>query len=173
VERVTFRSFQDTILLNGSAFLRDSYIEGDVDFLWGSGAAYFLNCEIKAVTSGAVYTQVRNGEGQNGFVFVQSRLTGAAGVTGAYLSRIDPNVFPHSQVVFLDNAMGGHIRAEGWQLNNATVAPNVRFWEFASTDLQGVRLDVAGRAPFSRQLTPAEAERWRDPVFVLGGWDPR
>ncbi len=25
----------------------------------------------------------------------------------------------------------------------------------------------------SEQLTPDEAQRWSDPRYVLGGWDPR
>lgn len=173
VDRVTLKSFQDTLLLNtGSAFVNESYIEGDVDFLWGGAAGYFRNCEIRAVTSGSVYTQVRNGQGQNGFVFVGSRLTAPAGVGGAYLSRIDPTVFPFSQVVFLDTAMGPHIRPDAWQLNNANAAPTIQFWEFGSTDLEGKALDVSARPAFSRQLTAAEAARWRDPAFVLGGWNP-
>ena len=172
IERVTLKSFQDTILLNGSAFVKDSYIEGDVDFLWGSAAAYFYNCEIKAVSTGAYYTQIRNAQGQNGFVFVNSRLTSEPGVTGVYLSRIDPTVFPYSQVVFIDTAMGPHIRPDAWLLNNATAAPSVQFWESGSTDLDGRPLNITGRPAFSRQLTAAEAARWRDPSFVLDGWNP-
>jgi hypothetical protein len=31
---------------------------------------------------------------------------------------------------------------------------------------------VSGRAPFSRQLTAAEANQWSDPAFVLGFTPP-
>ncbi|HKE55286.1 MAG TPA: MBG domain-containing protein [Pyrinomonadaceae bacterium] len=57
-------------------------------------------------------------------------------------------------------------------MNNATTAPNVQFWEYNSTDPNGVPIDVSQRAPFSRQLTAAEAAQWSDPTFVLGGWVP-
>ena len=89
----------------------------------------------------------------------------------AYLARIDPNVFPFSQLVYLDCAIGPHVLPVGWLLNNATDAPSVQFWEFGSTDLAGAPLDVSQRAPFSRQLTATEAAPWRDPQFVLG-WTP-
>jgi pectin methylesterase-like acyl-CoA thioesterase len=172
LDRVNLKSFQDTLMLQGGGFVNNSYIEGDVDFMWGSGAVYFQNSELKAVTSSGYYTQIRNGQGQNGNVYVNCRLTAADGVTGMYLARIDPTVFPYSQVVYINTAMGAHIIPAGWLLNNATTAPNVQFWEYKSTDATGAALNVSQRAPFSRQLSAAEAAQWSDPAFVLGGWSP-
>ena len=172
LNRVNLKSYQDTLLLQGLAFVNDSYIEGDVDFMWGIGTVFIQNSELRGVTSGGFYTQIRNVQGQNGNVFVNSKLTSPEGVTGMYLARIDPTVFPFSQVVYIDCAMGPHIIPAGWLLNNATAAPNARFWESGSTTLTGAPLDVTQRAPFSRQLTAAEARQWRDPAFVLGGWVP-
>ncbi len=178
LNRVNLKSFQDTLLLqstgtnNMGGFVTDSYIEGDVDFMWGTGAVFFQNCELKMLTSGGYYTQIRNVQGKNGNVFVNCRLTGGPGVTGAYLSRIDPNVFPFSQVIYINCAIGPQVIPAGWLLNNATMAPDVQFWEYNSTDLNGAPLDVSLRAPFSRQLTVTEAAQWSDPSFVLGGWAP-
>ena len=59
-----------------------------------------------------------------------------------------------------------------WLLNNSNSAPTVEFWEYGSTDLSGVRLDVSQRLNVSRQITAAEAAQWSDPGFVLGGWAP-
>ncbi len=177
LNRVNLKSFQDTLLLqstgtnNMGGFVTDSYIEGDVDFIWGTGAVFFQNCELKMLTSGGFFTQIRNVQGKNGNVFVNCRLTGAAGVTGGFLSRIDPNVFPFSQVIYINSAMGPVIPA-GWLLNNATTAPNVQFCEYNSTDLNGAPLDVSQRAPFSCQLTADQAAQLSDPSFVLGGWVP-
>jgi len=172
LQRVNLKSFQDTLMLQGSGFVTDSYIEGDVDFMWGAGAVFFQNSELKALTSSGYYTQIRNGQGQNGNVYLNCRLTAADGVTGMYLGRIDPTVYPYSQVVYLQNAMGPQVIPLGWLLNNATTAPNVQFWEYRSTDLNGGPLDVSQRAPFSRQLTASQAAQWSDPAFVLGGWSP-
>ena len=173
LNRVNLISFQDTLLLQGAAMVTNSYIEGDVDFMWGGGAVYFQNSELRAVTSGGYYTQVRNGQGQNGYVFVNCWLTAAPGTTGGvYLARIDPTVFPYSQVVYINSAMDKHIDPAGWLLNNSNSAPNVQFWEYRSVDLAGKPIDVSARLNASRQIAPAEADKWSDPSFVLGGWTP-
>jgi pectin methylesterase-like acyl-CoA thioesterase len=178
LNRVSLYSYQDTLLLqsptNQGGFVTDSYIEGDVDFAWGVGTVFFQNTELKMLTSGAYYTQIRNVQGRNGYVFSNCRLTGAPGVTNAYLTRIDPNVFPYSQVVFINTQMqSGVVIPAGWLLNNATSAPNVQFWEYNTTDLNGVPANVSQRAAFSRQITAAEAAQWSNPSFVLGGWTPQ
>jgi pectate lyase len=172
LDRVNLKSFQDTLLLQGRGMVKDSYIEGDIDFLWGGGTVFIQDCELRALSSGSIYLQIRNAQNQNGYVIVRSKLTAAEGVTGAYLARIDPNGFPYSQAVFIDCAMGPHILPAGWQLNNAVTAPNVQFWEFGSKDLSGAALNVSQRALFSRQLTAAEAAKWSDAAFVLDGWNP-
>ena len=178
VNRVNLKSFQDTFLQTGTAFITNSDIEGDVDFMWGYGAAYFQNCELRAVTAGAYYTQIRNNQGQYGNVFVNCRLTRSdESVTGAYLSRIAPDVFPYSQVVYIGSAMDAHILPQGWLLNttppnDCSQAPQIQFWEYRSTDLNGRLLDVGQRLACSRQLSDEEAARWSDPAFVLNGWVP-
>lgn len=187
LNRVNLLSFQDTLLLqsqsNQGGFVNESYIEGDIDFIWGAGAVYLRNSEIKMISSNAYYTQIRNGANKNGNVFVNCRLTAAPGVTGAWLTRIDPDQFPYSQVVFIDTVMGAHIRPEAWRLddnardgflNPLTQAgyPNIRFWEYRSVDESGQPIDVSLRHPISRQLTAEEAAFWRNPANVLGGWVP-
>jgi len=68
--------------------------------------------------------------------------------------------------------MGAQFAPAGWLLNNATTAPNVQFWEYNSVDRGGTPIDVSARAPFSRQLTDAEAAQWSDPAKALAGWVP-
>lgn len=182
LNRVNLYSFQDTLLLqaqsNQGGFVTDSYIEGDVDFVWGAGAVFFRNTELKMLRSDAFYNQARNGSGRNGYVFVNCKFTRAAGITGSYLNRIDPDDFPFSQVVLINTQMDG-VRADPWQFNgpsfavNATNYPNIRMWEYKSRDLNGTLVDVSQRAAISRQLNDAEAAQWSDPSFVLGGWAPQ
>ncbi|HEY9285837.1 MAG TPA: pectinesterase family protein [Pyrinomonadaceae bacterium] len=187
LNRVNLKSFQDTLLLqsqtNQGGFVNESYIEGDIDFLWGTGAVYFRNSELRMVNSNAYYTQIRNGAGKNGYVFVNSRFTAAPNVTGAYLTRIDPDQFPHSQVVLIDSVLGAHVRPDAWRLDDnardgftapLTQAgyPNVRFWEYNSRDEAGNAVDTSQRHPISRQITTEEADFWRNPANVLGGWEP-
>jgi pectin methylesterase-like acyl-CoA thioesterase len=179
LDQVTFLSRQDTVRMQGSGLMRDCYLEGDVDFTWGNGGAFFQDCEIRSLhrtvsSHTDILAQIRNPQGVHGNVYLRCRLTGPDLTEGdsVFLARIDPNVFPFSQVVYIGCAMGPHIAPAGWQLNNATEAPTVQFWEHGSTDLSGAPLDVSGRAPFSRQLTDAEAAQWSDPAFVLGFTPP-
>jgi Pectinesterase/MBG domain/Immunoglobulin domain len=184
LNKVSLYSFQDTLLLQGQSnqggFVTDSYIEGDVDFMWGSGPVFFQNTELKQLRTGGFYTQIRNGVGRNGYVYVNCRLTAAPGITAAYLTRIDPDDFPYSQVVFINTVMdSSYVRPDAWRIDNPTNAatsanyPNIRFWEYNSTTPGGAPVDVSQRHPISRQLTAAEAAQWSDPTFVLGGWVPQ
>ena len=178
LNRVTLRSRQDTLLCNtGSTFITDSYIEGNTDFIWGTAAAYFQRCELKALdTAGqeGFYTQVRNGQNLIGFVFVDCQLTAEPTARNYYLGRIDPNPgnFPYSQAVYLHCAMGPHLLPVGWQLNNATTSATVQNWEYQTTDLNGATLDVSRRHASSKQIDAATAAQYRNPAFVLGGWTP-
>ncbi|MBI5690073.1 MAG: immunoglobulin domain-containing protein [Verrucomicrobia bacterium] len=173
LNRVTLSSYQDTLLWNGGLFVTDSLIEGDVDFMWGGGAAFFQRCELRSLGSGYL-AQVRNSQTGKGHVYVDCRLTAPAGVNNVYLARIDPregvaNTWPFSQVVLLNCALGAHLAREGWRLDGgATSAPNVQFWEYQSTDLDGATLDIGGRLRDSRQISDAVAAQYRDPKFVVG-----
>ena len=171
INDVDFYSFQDTLKLSGTVFVSNCYIEGDVDFIWGYGTCYFTNCEIKSVTSRACVTQIRNDQSHFGDVFVDCRLTKAAGVSNAILSRIEPNRFPYSHVAWINCAMDDHIRPDAWSLmRNTNSLATVRFWEYHTTDLTGKPLNVSNRAAFSKQLTDSEAAQMRDAKYVLGGW---
>jgi pectin methylesterase-like acyl-CoA thioesterase len=185
LNRVNLLSRQDTLLINGNnctAFVTDSYIEGNTDFMWGSGAVYMQRTELKALDTGTAtegyYTQIRNGATQFGNVYVDCKLTAADGVVGKsiyYLGRIDPGVgnFPYSQCMYLNCALGAHISPAGWLLNNATSSPTIQYWEYKNTDLNGATLDITKRISSSRQLSDSEATLWRNPAFVLGGWNPQ
>lgn len=175
LNRVSLLSYQDTIRIQGLAYVTNSYIQGDVDFTWGVGTVFWTHDELKSMHAGYV-TQIRNAEGQNGYVFYDDALTSGPGVTdgSVYLGRIDPTVYPYSQAVYIDTKMGSHINPAGWLLNNAdcSAATHVQFWEYGSTDLAGQPVDTSQRLACSRQLSAAEAAQWSDPAFVLGGWVP-
>lgn len=175
LDRVTLKSFQDTVRLQGSGYVTDSYIEGDTDFVWGVGTVFVRNSELRSVGPG-YYCQIRNDARHHGNVFVDTTLTRSAGTPdrSVYLARIAPAVFPHSQAVFIGTAMDRHVHPAGWLIepDDTMPAPGVRFWEYGSTDLDGRRIDTSARHPVSRQLTADEAARWSDPAFVLGEWEP-
>ena len=175
LNRVSLLSFQDTIRIQGLAYVTNSYIQGDVDFTWGVGTVFWTHDELESMHAGYV-TQIRNSQGQNGYVFYDDTLTRAPGVAdgSVYLARIDPTVYPYSQAVYIDTRMDSHINPAGWLLNNAgcPAATHVQFWEYGSVTLQGQPVDTSQRLGCSQQLTAAQAAQWSDPAFVLGGWVP-
>lgn len=184
IKDVNFRSFQDTIQLNGQAYVVGCLIEGDVDFMWGTGPVFFERCTARSLRSAAYYTQVRNPATHHGFVFLRCLFEGAPGVTENFLSRIEPHRFPHSEVVLIDCTLGPSVGVVGWQLQAAPPGTppgstlSLRFLEYNSRTPDGEPADVSQRLSVSRQLRlPADAElvaNYSDPTFVLGrDWQPR
>jgi pectin methylesterase-like acyl-CoA thioesterase len=174
--RVRILGYQDSLRLQGKAFVTNSYIEGDVDFVWGTGGVFMQDSELKALHEG-YYNQVRNIDNGPGNIFVRVRLTRAPGLAddSVFLARAELARFPTSQVVFIDSAMDSHVKQTGWQItspNDCAAAPQIRFWEYHSTDLAGRPLDTTARLACSRQLGDEEAAQLRDPSFVFGGWHP-
>jgi len=183
ISHCNLSSLQDTLQINDSAYVADCYIEGDVDFMWGRGPAFFENCELKSLNKG-YYTQIRNTNANHGYVYDKCQFTTAPGVTGMMISRIDPagrppttRGYPYSEVVLLDCALGPQFSPKAWQLDGgATTAPNVHFWEFNSTNLSdGKPVDASQRPGFTKQLTMEQdadtIKNYRDPAYVLG-WTP-
>lgn len=182
VNSVNLLSFQDTILTQGSAYFTNSYVEGDVDFMWGTGNTFFKNTELKMMRENlGYYTQIRNGSGAFGNVYVNCRFTKAAGVTnGSYFGRIDPDDFPFSQVVLIDSQMDSHIIPVGWRFDNPTNTvdaanyPNIRYWEANSRALDGTTpIDCSQRHPISRNdcsnpLSQSELDFYRNPSNIVG-----
>jgi pectate lyase/pectin methylesterase-like acyl-CoA thioesterase len=201
LNRVKLYSYQDTLQANGQLYVVDSYIEGDVDFLWGGGPAFFKNTQLHMLRTGGYYTQIRNPATNHGYVFANCRFTAAAGINSTYLGRIDPAVFPYSEVVLVDCAVGDVLNnavlntavgasgsnyvAGWWLLNNVTTdatAGTIRYWDNATVDGTGAALTFAGRPAFTVMPTDATTlANYRDAVWVLntaidgtvnGAWTP-
>jgi pectin methylesterase-like acyl-CoA thioesterase len=184
IKDVDFYSFQDTIQINGQAYLSHCFIAGDVDFMWGTGPSFFDNCTARSLRSGAYFTQIRNPATNHGFVFVRCTFEGAPGVTDNFISRIEPHRFPHSEVVLIDCVLGPAVGTVGWQLQPppAGTPPgataDLQFWEHNSRTPDGQPVAVSGRHPASRPLQSPSDDAliadYRNPTFVLGSnWQPR
>lgn len=82
--------------------------------------------------------QARNGANGYGDVFVDSKITSDAKVTGQVLARIDATVSPSSNVAFFNCQMSAGIAAKGWTITPAGAATDQRrFWEYQITDEKG------------------------------------
>jgi pectin methylesterase-like acyl-CoA thioesterase len=171
VRKADILSLQDTLLWGGRIYAEDCYVAGNVDFIWGDGAVYFNRCEIKNVGRSGYILQSRNGAGTYGYVFVDSKLTSDAGITGTTLARIDVSEYPDSNVAFVSCTMGSHISKAGWTVTGGSAPSSLRFWEYQSKTESGAALDVSGRVG-GKQISADQAAELRDPKVVLGGWQP-
>ncbi len=172
VSHVNLVSLQDTLQFNDSVYIADSYIEGEVDFMWGRGPAFFKDCILNQLGRGP-FMWIRSTSASHGFVFLHNTFQTAAGQ--APLLARNTAAFPYSEVVLLDSAMGA-INPAAWML--AGDLSNQHYWEFGTTNLaDGRPADVSGRLAGSRQLDrDKDAEtiaNYRNPAYVLGGWTPR
>ncbi len=165
-------SLQDTLLWSGRIYADNCTISGNVDFIWGTGAAYFNKCEIKTLKQAGWNVQARNPASTYGYVFVDSNLTADPGVTGQGLGRIDDSVYPASHVAYINCTMGKHIAPAGWTITGGASTSQLRFWEYQSVDPTGAAIDVTKRAAGSTQISAAMAQSMRDPTVVLAGWQP-
>jgi pectin methylesterase-like acyl-CoA thioesterase len=172
VTNATIISLQDTLLWSGRLYAKNDLIEGNVDFVWGTGAVYFDSCEIRTIGRSGPVVQARNPSSTYGYVFVDSKLTSDAGLTGGVLARIDASVYPASHVAYVNCQMSSEITAAGWQLTGGTATSALRFWEYQSVDSGGKAIDVSKRLAGSMQITSAEATMMRMPSVVLAGWQP-
>ena len=174
LRNVDVKSLQDTLLLTGRIYVVNSAIEGNVDFIWGKGTAYFEKCDIKVIARKGYNVQARNAVDAYGYVFVDTTFTTDRVISGHYLGRIDVGVYPGSHVAYVNARFtAGMLDPTGWITTNAADTSKLRFWEYQSTDLDGNPLDVSMRNPASKQLTEAEAAMMRDKAVVFGGtWSP-
>ena len=171
VRDATIISLQDTLLWDGKVYANNCLIQGNVDFIWGGGAAYFVNSEIKTTGRAGYIVQARNPASTYGYVFVDSKITADSGVTGNVLARIDAGVYPASHVAYINCQMSGAISSAGWLVTGSATS-SLRFWEYKSVDASGNAVNVGQRLSGSRQLSDSEAAMMRDPSVVLAGWTP-
>jgi pectin methylesterase-like acyl-CoA thioesterase len=173
VSRVSAYSFQDTVQFNDSVYVVDSLIEGETDFLWGRGPAFFQHTTLREI-SNSPYMWVRSTSSSHGFVFLDCRFEtlGNTGV-GPFLAR-NTAQYPNSEIVLIDSLLG-RINPAAWSL--PADHGSVKYWESGSKDIDSGRpSDVSLRNAASRQLDKerdaATIAQFRDPAFVLGGWVP-
>ncbi|MBE1441463.1 pectinesterase family protein [Paenibacillus sp. OAS669] len=176
-DRASFRNVrilgnQDTLYANGSGrqYYRDSYIEGTVDFVFGSATAVFENCELKSKNGGYVTAASTDQSKAYGYVFITSSLTtGGAGNDTVALGR---PWRPYSSVTYLYTWMDTHIKPAGWDdWGNAANQSTARYKEFGST---GPGADAASRVSWAGQLTSSQAGAMSAQSVLAGsdGWDP-
>ncbi len=166
-----FLGNQDTLYTWGKSsrqYYEECYIEGTVDFIFGSSTCVFDRCEIRAKRSGGYLTAASTPEGQTyGYVFLNCKLTSDEGVKDVYLGR---PWRPYAKTVFIGCEMGSHIKPEGWNNWGKPEAEKTTFYAEFGTNGS----DTNNRAAWSHQLTKKEAQSFilKDILAARDGWNP-
>ena len=144
----------ESVTENARIRFDDCYVEGTTDFIFGSAAALFRNCEIRSKADSYI-TAASTCRGQAcGLIFEGCRLTAAGGVTRCWLGRPWRD---HAQTVFIGCEMGAHILPEGWHDWSKPHARKTVFYaEYAS---EGPGAAPRSRVGCSLQLTEKEARQ--------------
>ena len=181
-----FLGNQDTLYPKGPGtprhYFKDCYIDGNVDFIFGSSAALFEDCVIYAKSrdnTGTSYITAPNTPAGRayGYVFQDCILPQNTGATDYFLSRPWQNTSSHdprahNKNVFLNTIMSTSIKPEGWSAWNETTETDLIYYgEYNSHFWDGSPLDVSQRVPWSYQLTAEEAATYTR-ENILGDWDP-
>lgn len=179
-----FLGNQDTLYLKGNGtprqYFRNCYIDGTVDFIFGSAVAVFDSCVLYAKsrtgTSVSYITAPNTPNGQTyGYVFRDARLPHNTGTTMYYLSRPWPSpsvADTRQKAVFLNSKMSSNIQATGWSTWDAnTVTANLYYGEYNSRYFSNDPVDVSGRVAWSYQLNTGEAASYTN-ANIFGSWDP-
>lgn len=161
--------------INGRHYYESCYIEGDIDFIFGSATAYFYQCEIFSCNRNkevnGFVTAASTPEGQAyGYVFESCKLTSDCQLHTVYLGRPWRD-FAHT--AFIRCELGAHIKDEGWDNWGKTHAEQtIRYEEYKNF---GIGAQAKKRVSWSKQLTQEEASQYTI-ENILGGedkWNPR
>lgn len=154
--RCRFLGHQDTLYTYGKVskqYYKDCYIEGTVDFIFGSSTAFFDKCQIHSVGRGYL-TAASTPEGiAHGYVLHKCRLTAAPGIERVMLGR---PWRPYAKTVFVECVMGSHIDSKGWFNWGVEKEKTAFYAEAGSITPEGQPVDVSQRVPWSHQVGAAD-----------------
>ncbi|GIK06655.1 hypothetical protein Aspvir_002305 [Aspergillus viridinutans] len=163
---------QDALLINGYFFASNSYIEGNIDMIWGSGAGYFLKSTIAPNEDGINLTADKRSTNTTaaGFVFDQCTIvpsTGAGTMSDISLGR-PWNSF--ARVAYVDSYLDSCVTAAGWERWSSS-APNTDGVVFGEYGNYGPGASTAQRASFATQLDGSSISQFQlSSFFAVTSW---
>ncbi|HEX3048517.1 MAG TPA: pectinesterase family protein [Bacillota bacterium] len=155
-------------------FYEDCYIQGDIDFIFGSATAVFRRCEIFSndrgePVNGYITAGSTSPRQKFGYVFLECRLTSDAAPQSVYLGRPWRD---YSKVAFINCQMGSHIHPEGWHnWDKPEREETVTYEEYKS---HGPGAGEARRVKWAKRLAEEEAKMYTVENILKGedGWKP-
>ncbi|MVN20017.1 pectinesterase family protein [Mucilaginibacter arboris] len=164
-----FLGFQDTLYTFGYGsrqYYKNCYIEGTVDFIFGSSTAVFEDCELFCKKNGFVTAASTPDSTKYGYVFLHCKITGDAPEGSFYLGR---PWRPYAKVAYLNCDLGKQINLKGW--NNWGNANNEKTAQYAEYKSTGPGANAAERVNWAKQLTDEEAKQYTL-QNIFRGWKP-
>ncbi|WOL07045.1 putative pectinesterase 68 [Canna indica] len=169
-----FYGAQDTLCDDaGRHYLKDCYIEGSIDFIFGNGRSMYKDCQLHSIADrfGSIAAQDRNSLNERtGFAFVHCRVTGTGKLyVGRAMGR-------YSRIVFAYTYFDDVVAPEGWDDWDHTSNKNMtaffgvyRCWGPGAASVRG--------ASWARELDYKTARPFLVKSFVngrhwLGPFDP-
>ncbi|MEH7548851.1 MULTISPECIES: pectinesterase family protein [Bacillaceae] len=144
----------------GRSYFCDCYIEGEVDFIFGSATTVFQNCEIHSLdlskkVNGYITAASTPIDQKFGYVFFDCKLTSHAAPQTVYLGRPWRD---YAKTVFLNCWMGEHIKKEGWHNWEKQHAEKTAF--YAEYNSRGPGGCMEQRVPWAKVLSDEEAKEY-------------
>jgi pectinesterase len=154
----------------GRQYYENCYIEGDIDFIFGSATAVFNKCEIfsKDINSevNGYATAASTVQGREfGYVFFDCKLTSNAPAHTVYLGRPWRD---YAKTVFINCLIGEHIKKEGWHSWDKPLAEKKTY--YAEYKSYGPGASDTTRVSWSHILTDEEVNKYTI-SNILGGND--
>jgi len=186
LDNVRLLGNQDTYLADtpnkavvSRVYVRDSFIEGDVDFVYGRATAVFERSTIRSLdrasTVNGYVTAASTPEGRRGFLFTDCRFVSDAAPGTVFLGRpwhpsSDPLVDP--AVVVRNSWLGAHIGTPAWTDMSGHSWRDAEFFEYKNTGPGAVagELPVDGRP----HLQDEQADAQTRAAYLTGtdNWTP-
>ncbi|RAK77715.1 putative pectin methylesterase [Aspergillus fijiensis CBS 313.89] len=144
---------QDALLINGYFFASNSYIEGNIDMIWGSGSGYFLNSTISPNEDGINLTADKRSTSTTvgGFVFDQCTITPASGAGSMSEISLGRPWNNYARVAYVESYLDSCVEAAGWEQwsSSSPQTDGVLFGEYQN---YGPGSSTADRASFATVL---------------------
>jgi pectin methylesterase-like acyl-CoA thioesterase len=169
IKNAYIRADQDTLLIynKARAYIKASYIEGTVDFIYGNGTAVFDSDKIyeKRSTGGPITAANTESGTTYGFLIYKSTITGATNNT----TTLGRPWGAAAQVTYRESSLSATIVTALPYLDMSTNSwKNARFSEYKNT---GAGATVNSNR---KQLTDAQAVNYTPAKYLAGtdGWNP-
>ena len=131
---VRLTGWQDTLQADGGGrqYFKNCYIEGNVDWIFGSAQAVFDDCDIVANAAGYVTAASTESTKTTGYVFINSRLLKKSDSVAENSVALGRPWRSNACVTYVKCFMDSHIKTKGYDNMSGNTHSAARFYEYQS-----------------------------------------